>query len=131
MSAHKEILGMSEVPNLEDEDLFEILTPLFSKRPELRSLVAKSLIEALKREGELGTTPGRRIAFKKNHVKIANSPPFSMFSKVRRLVIMASKPGIKEQEVERQLEEEWLKLGPSEKEKWENLANAGESTVQY
>ena len=106
-----------------DDQIYEIILPLISKRSELRQLLGHKLIESLSIEHA-----GDPIASKRVRTKTSNKPPpspaFALFSKVRRLVIVAARPNAKDSEVERQLEDEWAKLGPGEVAKWEELAGA-------
>ena len=117
---------MSEVS---EEQLYDVLLALLNKRPALRVKLGTMLMEDLAREGESDAQFSRAKGAKKPPSKLNTSPPMALFAKVRRLVIMASKPGIKEAELEKQLEDEWDRMGPSEKAKWQDLANAGNNAT--
>lgn len=111
--------------DISEAQLYDVLLTLLNKRPEFRRKLGTELLQDLTREAEADSQLYRAKGVKKVTSKIHTSPPMALFAKVRRLVIMASKPNIKEADVDKQLEEEWERLGPSEKAKWQDLADAG------
>ena len=113
---------MSEVT---EDQLYDVLLALLNKRPIFRAKLGTALLDELSRENKADAQLARAKGVRKIPSKLHGSPPMALFAKVRRLVIMASKPTIKEAELEKQLEEEWERMGPSEKAKWQDLANAG------
>ena len=117
---------MSEVS---EEQLYDVLLALMNKRPSFRAKLGTTLLDELTREHEADAQLARAKGVRKVPSKLNFSPPLALFAKVRRLVIMASKPTIKEAELEKQLETEWERMGPSEKAKWQDLANAGNNAT--
>ena len=111
---------------MSESQLYDVLVALFVKRPEFRKKLGSLLVDDLAREAEAESQLSRNIKVaKRSTSKVHTSPPLALFAKVRRLVIMASKPNMKEAEVDKELEEEWERMGPSEKAKWQDLAEAG------
>ena len=118
---------MSDV--ITESQLYDVLLALLNKRPDFRHKLGDALLDQVAREVDADNQLARAKGPKKVAAKVHTSPPMALFAKVRRLVIMASKPNIKDSDLEKQLEEEWERMGPSEKAKWQDLADAGNSTT--
>ena len=125
--------------SLTESELLDLLLPLIDSRPEFRRRLGLFLIDSLQRDVDQDlanastkprvstAAPGsyRRPASGGSGPKVAPSDPvFAMFAHVRRLVIQASRHNLKENEIERQLEDEWNRLSDAERAKWREIANA-------
>ena len=121
------LIEFVEMSDLSDDQIFEILLPLMDRRPGFRRELSLHLVEQLQRELQDDALLIRaKTPVKKNR---PGDIAFAMFAKVRRLVILASKPHMREAEIEKQMDEEWLRLTESEKKKWQDLANADASNL--
>jgi hypothetical protein len=116
---------------LTDSEVLDILLPLIDARPEFRRQLGLHLVELLHREVDQDMVSGRArpAAFRKPQAPLGiravstDDPAFAMFVHVRRLVIHAQRPLLKDFEIERQLQEDWAKVTTHEKAKWLELAN--------